>query len=170
MSEPAPKNLRSGAARPSESENDATNRRLIELLAEDGRLSFSELARRVHLSTPSVIARVRRLEEKGTIRGYHAHVDPAALGLPISICVLLKCTRAGERLLRNAALTRFPELTECHLVTGDLSFVLRASLASVEHVHEFLERVGEYGESGSVTVLESLALPQLPAVRPLEDG
>jgi Lrp/AsnC family leucine-responsive transcriptional regulator len=135
---------------------------IVRQLASDGRLSFSELARRVHLSTPALIARVRKLESARVIRGYHADIDTGALGLPVSIYVLLICTRSGERRLRED-LARFPEITGCHLMSGDVSFIIAASLESVEHVREFLERLGTYGETRSLTVLESLELPDLPS-------
>jgi Lrp/AsnC family leucine-responsive transcriptional regulator len=141
---------------------DETTAQIVRHLAADGRISYSELARRVNLSTPALIARVRKLEAAGVIRGYHADVDPAALGLPIAMYALITCTRSGERRLRQD-LDRFPEITDCHLMSGDVSFVIRAALASMEHVHEFLERLGVYGETRSLTVLDSLPLPDLPA-------
>lgn len=82
---------------------DATNRRILELLAADGRLSFTELARQVHLSTPALIARVRRLEHAGVIRGYGANLDLEALGLPITIFVFLTSTRTMEQQLRRTS-------------------------------------------------------------------
>jgi len=141
---------------------DETTRQIVRLLAADGRISFSELARQVNLSVPALIARVRKLEAAGVIRGYHADVDPAALGLPIMMYALITCTRSGERRLRKD-LGRFPEIVDCHLILGDVSFVIRAAVASVEHAHEFLERLGVYGETRSLTVLDALPLPDLPA-------
>lgn len=142
--------------------DDETTRQIVRRLAADGRVSFSELARQVNLSTPALIARVRKLEAAGVIRGYHADVDHGALGLPVAMYALITCTRSGERRLRQD-LGRFPEITDCQLILGDVSFVIRASLASVEHAHEFLERLGVYGETRSLTVLDSLPLPDLPA-------
>jgi Lrp/AsnC family transcriptional regulator, leucine-responsive regulatory protein len=141
---------------------DETSSEILRHLAGDGRLTFSQLARRVHLSTPATIARVRKLEAAKVIRGYRADINPEALGLPIEIYVLMVCTRSGERRLRED-LPRFPEITDCRLLLGDMSFIIRASLASVEHSRDFLERLGTYGETRSGTVLESLELPSLPA-------
>ena len=72
---------------------DATNRRLIEALQEDARLSLAELGRRVGLTAPAVGERLARLEQTGVIRGYHADVDPAALGRGLEIPVLVELTR-----------------------------------------------------------------------------
>jgi Lrp/AsnC family transcriptional regulator, leucine-responsive regulatory protein len=141
---------------------DETNRRILELLAGEGRLTYAELARRVHLSTPALIARVRRLEDAGVIRGYRADVDSAPLGLPITIFVFLTSTKAMERQLRSD-LSGLSEVTACYLVSGDISFVLRAAVGSVEHMTEFLDRLGRYGEVVTSVVLDSydvLALPR----------
>lgn len=146
----------------SDAVEDDTSVEILRHLAADGRITFSELARRVHLSTPATIARVRKLEAARVIRGYRADVDPEALGLPMEIYVLMVCTRSGERRLRED-LSRFPEITDCRLLLGDISFIIRASLASVEHSRDFLERLGTYGETRSEAVLESLPLPCLPA-------
>jgi Lrp/AsnC family leucine-responsive transcriptional regulator len=140
---------------------DATNRRILELLADDGRLTFSELARRVHLSTPALIARVRRLEDDRVIRGYSANVDTAALGLPMTVFVFLTATRAMEQRLQRD-LSELSEVTACDLVSGDISFILRASVESVEHMTELLERLGRYGEVVTSVVLESFDVPALP--------
>jgi Lrp/AsnC family leucine-responsive transcriptional regulator len=154
-------NVRSLDAHASRLLEDETNRRIVELLAADGRLTFSELARRVHLSTPAVISRVRRLEDNGVIRGYGATIDTAALGLPMTIIVFLTSTRAMEQRLQSA-LVEFSEVTACDLVSGDISFVLRASVESVEHMSELLERLGRYGEVVTSVVLESFDVSGLP--------
>src|SRR3954467_12233985 len=70
---------------------DAVDWALLEALQEDARLSFNELARRVHVSAPTVAQRVRRLEKSGVIVGYHAQVDPTAAGLSVVAQVRMKC-------------------------------------------------------------------------------
>jgi Lrp/AsnC family leucine-responsive transcriptional regulator len=164
MSPAKPNNVSFSGAAASQLLADETNGRILELLVADGRLTFSEIARRVHLSTPAVISRVRRLEDAGVIRGYRADVDPEALGLPITIFVFLTSTRAMEQRLQRD-LEELPEVTACHLVSGDISFILRASVESVEHMTEFLERLGRYGEVVTGVVLESLEVADLPRRR-----
>jgi Lrp/AsnC family leucine-responsive transcriptional regulator len=164
MSPAKPNNVSFSGGAASQLLADETNGRILELLVADGRLTFSEIARRVHLSTPAVISRVRRLEHAGVIRGYRADVDPEALGLPITIFVFLTSTRAMEQRLQRD-LEELPEVTACHLVSGDISFILRASVESVEHMTEFLERLGRYGEVVTSVVLESLEVADLPRRR-----
>src|SRR5215469_8651941 len=69
---------------------DAVNRRVLEELLQDPRLTMSELGRRVGMSSPAVTERVRRLEETGVIRGYRLELDPAAIGLPIAAYVRIR--------------------------------------------------------------------------------
>src|SRR5712691_5193495 len=72
-------------------EIDAVNRRVLEELLQDPRLTMSELGRRVGMSSPAVTERVRRLEETGVIRGYRLELNPVALGLPIAAYVRILC-------------------------------------------------------------------------------
>src|SRR5271154_5798492 len=97
-----------------------------EILAElqaNARIAFAELGRRVGLSTPAVIERVHRLEEKHVILGFHTLIDPAKVGLPVRAFV--KVTVAGDKLTRFSALVRkLPEVLESHRVTGAESFMV----------------------------------------------
>ena len=134
---------------------DSTDWRILDLLQKNGRMTYSDIAVQVHLSTPAVIKRVRRLEDAGIIRGYRAEVDAARLNLPVSAFIRLTCSRADEQQFQ-ADLPTFPEITECHLMSAAISFVIRAQLSSVAHLHDLLARLGHYGETDSAIVLESL--------------
>lgn len=93
---------------------DALDRRLLAELQADARLSYNELSRRVSLSAPAVAERVRRLEADGVIGGYHAHVDLARAGLPITALVQVQCY--GPRcVLRDP---RWPTGPRCSSCTG----------------------------------------------------
>src|SRR5690606_42076999 len=81
---------------------DAVGRRILEELQRDARLSYAELGRRVHLSTPAVAERVRRMEEAGIITGYHAAVNPAALGLPIRAILRVRARPRRYEQVRRA--------------------------------------------------------------------
>jgi Lrp/AsnC family transcriptional regulator, leucine-responsive regulatory protein len=133
---------------------DDVDVRILTLLLSDGRMSYSDLAARVHLSTPGVIKRIRRMEDSGIIRGYHAEVDLGKIGLPVSTFIRLTATRANEKRFLEQ-LPSFPEISECHLMAGDISFVIRASVSSIAHLHELLTRVGQFGETDSAVILES---------------
>src|SRR5436853_7816925 len=105
-------------------EIDAVNRRILGELQNDPRLTMSELGRRIGMSSPAVTERVRRLEEKGVIRGYTLDLHPAALGLPIAAYVRVR-PDPGQ-LPKIAELARqIPEVVECHRVTGEDCLVLK---------------------------------------------
>lgn len=124
---------------------DETDWKLLAELQADGRLSYNELARRVHLSPPAVAERVRRLEETGVIVGYNARVDAARAGQPLLAFVQLRC-RLGSCLLRTTTSDDFPELVEVHKLSGEFCTLLKARASSLAHLEGLFERLGELGE------------------------
>jgi len=140
-----------------------------EILAElqtNARIAFAELGRRVGLSTPAVIERVRRLEDHHVIMGYRAVVDPAKVGLPVRAFV--KVTVAGDKLQKFAALVReLPEVLECHRVTGAESFMVQIAVRDVRHMEELIDSMMPYVATNTSMILAS-PVPWnsiLPAVR-----
>src|SRR2546423_15594729 len=108
-------------------EIDAVNRRILEELQSDPRLTMSELGRRIGMSSPAVTERVRRLEEAGVIRGYRLDLNPVALGLPIAAYIRIR-PNSGQ-LPRIAELAQqIPEVVECHRVTGEDCFILKVHI------------------------------------------
>jgi Lrp/AsnC family leucine-responsive transcriptional regulator len=139
---------------------DATNRRLIEELQRDARLSLAELGRRVGLSPPAVAERVQRLEQSGTIVGYHAEVDPVALGLALS--AIIRVRPSPGQIQNVAALAReTPEVVECHRVTGEDCYVMRAHLRDVLHLEEVIDRFTALGQT-TTSVMQSSPVPGRP--------
>jgi Lrp/AsnC family transcriptional regulator, leucine-responsive regulatory protein len=124
---------------------DDVDWRLLSELQADGRLSYNELARRVHLSPPAVAERVRRMEEAGVIAGYTARVDPTRAGQPLLAFVQLRC-RAGNCLLRTTNSDDFPEVVEVHKLSGEFCTLLKTRASSLSHMEGLFERLGELGE------------------------
>jgi Lrp/AsnC family leucine-responsive transcriptional regulator len=124
---------------------DALDWRLLRELQHDARLSYNALARRVGLSAPAVAERVRRLEEAGVIAGYHAVVDPAKVGLPVMAIIQMRCA-PGKCLLKTASAADFPEVIEVLKVSGPHCTVLKVVAASIPHLEQFFERLGQHGE------------------------
>jgi Lrp/AsnC family leucine-responsive transcriptional regulator len=136
---------------------DATNRRLIEALQQEARLSLAELGRRVGLTAPAVGERLARLEETGVIRGYHADVDPRALGYELS--VVLRVRPAARMIAKVAELAqKTPEVTECHRVTGEDCFVMRLHVRDVVHLEELIDRFVLYGQT-TTSIVQSSPVP-----------
>lgn len=125
---------------------DAINRRILQELATDGRVSMRELGERVGLSAPATTERVRRLERDGVICGYRAIVDPDAFGYPM--LVVIRVHSAGPRAADVDDLARdMPEVVECHRVTGSESHVIRVRVRDVDHLNDVVERFWEYGDT-----------------------
>jgi Lrp/AsnC family leucine-responsive transcriptional regulator len=123
-------------------------------LQSDARISFAELGRVVGLSTPAVIERVHRLEERQVITGYHALVDPSKVGLPVRAFV--KVTVAGDKLMRFAAVVRkLPEVLQCHRVTGAESFRVQVAVRDVTHLQKVIDSMMPYVATNTSMILAS---------------
>ena len=141
----------------SDQQLDATNRKLIEALQVDARVSLAELGRRVGLTAPAVGERIARMEESGVIRGYHADVDPRALGYELS--VILRIRPAARMIPKVAELAqRTPEVTECHRVTGDDCFIMRLHVRDVLHLEELIDTFVPYGQT-TTSIMQSSPVP-----------
>jgi len=143
---------------------DDTNRRLIEALQADARLSRAELGRRVGLSPPAVGERLDRLEAAGVITGYHAAVDPRRLGYALG--VILRIRPAPRQIAAVAELAQeTPEVAECHRITGDDCFIMRLHVRDVEHLEELIDRFTPYGQT-TTSIMQSSPVPPRPAPLP----
>jgi Lrp/AsnC family transcriptional regulator, leucine-responsive regulatory protein len=136
---------------------DTTHLRLLEELQANSRLSNAELGRRVGLSAPAVADRLARLEESGAIVAYRAQVDPRALGYSLS--VVLRIRPAPRELKKVAELSqRTPEVVECHRITGDDCYFMRAWVRDVEHLEEVIDRFAPYGQT-TTSIVQSSPVP-----------
>lgn len=145
-------------------EIDAVNKRILEELQHDPRLTMSELGRRIGMSSPAVTERVRRLEETGVIRGYRLELNPVALGLPIAAYVRIR-PNVGQ-LPRIAELAQqIPEVVECHRVTGEDCFVLKVYIPAIDQLDRLLDSFLLYG-STTTTIIQSTPVPLRPPPLP----
>jgi len=134
------------------------DRRIIGELAENGRLSFAELGRRVNLSPPAVAERVQRLERSGVIAGYRAEIDPKALGYPLTAIIRVK--PAPGQLARIPELAaEIPQVGECHRITGEDCFYLTLHLRSIDELSETLDRFLVYGET-TTSLINATPIPR----------
>jgi DNA-binding Lrp family transcriptional regulator len=121
---------------------DDIDRRILTELQRDGRLSNQDLATRIGISPSPCWRRVRGLESAGVIRGYAALVDPAALGLNVSVFTQVSLERQEEKTLQvfEAAVAGWPEIMECYLMTGDADYLLRVVVPDLAAYEQFLMR------------------------------
>ncbi|BBB65230.1 AsnC family transcriptional regulator [Undibacterium sp. YM2] len=103
-------------------------------------MSNLSLAERIHLSAPQTLRRVRALEEKGVIRAYVAQVAPEALGLGVMAFVNLSLDREQFRNVREVErqLKAFPEIIECHTISGDFDYILKVVASDLKSLSQFL--------------------------------
>ncbi|RRA49027.1 Lrp/AsnC family transcriptional regulator [Acidipila sp. EB88] len=133
---------------------DAKDCAILARLQANARITFAELGRQVGLSTPAVIERVRQLEEAEVILGYHAQVDPLAVGLPVA--ALVRITIAGNHLQQFNALVRtIPEVLECHRVTGSESYIVHVAVRDTQHLEEVIDSMMPYVSTNTSLVLAS---------------
>jgi Lrp/AsnC family transcriptional regulator, leucine-responsive regulatory protein len=119
---------------------DGLDRKILEALQADGRASNVELAAQVHLSAPQCFRRVRALEERGVIRGYRAQVEPQALGLGVMAYVSLNIDGGQFGRVREveADIRAFPQILECHTVSGDSDYLLKVVAHDLKSLSQFL--------------------------------
>jgi len=135
-------------------ELDETNRRLLAELQLDARLSLAELGRRVGLSAPAVAERLQRMELAGVIRGYEVRVDPRALGY--ALAAIIRVRPAPGQLVNVAEAARErPEVVECHRVTGDDCYLMKAYVRDVEHLEEAIDVFAALGQTTTSIVQSS---------------
>ena len=117
------------------------DRAILEALTADGRLSYTDLAERVGLSVSAAHQRVRRLEQRGVIRGYGARVDPDLLGLPLTAFVSVKPIDAAEPDDVPDRLAGLAAIEACHSVAGDESYILKARVEGPGALEALLQEI-----------------------------
>jgi DNA-binding Lrp family transcriptional regulator len=122
---------------------DQVDRHILAELQGDGRMTNVELARRVGLSAPPCLRRVRRLEEQGVIRGYHADLDPHVLGWEITFFALVGLETQKQAVLQafEAMVCEWPEVRECHMIRGGGDFMLRLVARDTAHENQLTSRL-----------------------------
>ncbi len=156
------------AFEPETARMDDIDWRILEELQRDGRVSYSELGRRVSLTAPAVAERVRRLEEAGVITGFRAEVDASRLGYPITAFIRWTASGPDCAILGERA-KEISEVLECHRITGETSYILKVGTSSVGHLERLLDRLMPHGSTITSVVLSSSVVHR-PIGRPARDG
>jgi len=119
---------------------DNIDRRLLAELQSEGRVTNVDLARRVGLTAPPCLRRVRALEEGGVIRGYHAELDPSKLGFAITVFAMVSLRSQAEEDLRafEEHIKDLPDVRECHMLNGEIDFILKIVSKDLQSFQEFL--------------------------------
>lgn len=133
---------------------DGIDWKILRELQTDARISYAELGRRVGLTTPAVIERVKKLEDAGIITGYRAEIDAAKVGLPITAFIRMSITGVDYSHIIEVA-ENATEVLECHRGTGGDSFIMKVAVADVGHLQTLIDRLTPYGITTTSIVLSS---------------
>jgi Lrp/AsnC family transcriptional regulator, leucine-responsive regulatory protein len=151
---------------------DPTDWAILRELQLDARLSYAEIGRRVGLSSPAVQERVRKLEDAGIIEGYHAKVNPKALGLPIMAITRLVNVHGQDSVQYLAEKAKStPEVMKCFQVTGQDEFILHITAQSMEHLTDILQFFASHAQCITSIVIRNpvskriISVEELPYLR-----
>jgi len=117
---------------------DQTSLAILETLQSDARISNAEIGRRVGLAPSAVFERIKKLEERGAVRGYNANIDPAAVDLGLLAFVLVRAEERGGAPRTEAALVAIPEVQEVHHVAGEDCFMLKVRARDTSALNDLL--------------------------------
>lgn len=132
---------------------EPTDQQILAHLSRAGRMSFTELGRRVGLSTSAAHQRVRRLEQRGIITGYRADIDPVAVGRALSAFIEIQPLAAEHRDHAPDYLASLPQITSCYSVAGDASYLCLAQVGSAEELDELLAKIRRELAVNTVTTI-----------------
>ncbi len=144
---------------------DTLDERILSELQANGRLTMKALAERVGLSSPAMIERVRRLEERGVLAGYRAVVDPGSIGRTLSALVSVDVERRNHESFLNR-LRAAPAVEECHRITGDRAFLMKVHVASTEELEHLVDDLADVGARCSTSIVLSTPILGAPMVPP----
>jgi DNA-binding Lrp family transcriptional regulator len=119
---------------------DRIDRKILRDLQANGRMTNVELAERAGISAPPCLRRMRTLESAGVVRGYHADLNPAALGFHVTVFAHVGLSSQAEQDLRafEALIESWPEVRECHMLAGETDFLLKIVAADWDEYQRFL--------------------------------
>ena len=146
---------------------DATDRRILTILQRDARIPNTELADEIGLTPAPTLRRVRRLEEAGIIKGYHAEVDPVALGWEITFFALVGLDSQKQAVLEafQDEVKTWAEVRECHMIRGGGDFLVRLVARDTAHENQLTQRLTSHASVSRVQTLQTIhTAKQVPGV------
>lgn len=144
---------------------DTLDEQILSELQNDGRLTMKALAERVGLSSPAMIERVRRLEERGVLAGYRAIVNPTAIGRPLTALISITVEwRYHEALLNR--LRSEPAVATCYRTTGEFPFVAQVHVSSTDELEALIDDLSDAGARCSTSIVLSTPVEGTPLMPP----
>jgi Lrp/AsnC family leucine-responsive transcriptional regulator len=139
---------------------------IIQLVQSDARVSFAEIGRHAGLSPPAAAERLRRLEDAGVIRGYHAKISPERLGLEMLAIVEMRINRAEYQRFQKA-IQKLAWILECHHVAGRSSFYLKVAVPDAAGLELLIGHLSQFGDTATSVIL-STVLDEREFVQPIQ--
>ncbi len=133
---------------------DRIGRNILDALQENARLSLARIGQKVGLSAPAVAERVKKLEEAGIIQGYHAHIDPNAVGRFVAAYIQLTTDARHYPAVQSLA-AELPAITSCHHVSGEASFIMHVRVETVADLETLVARFSPLGQTRTAIVLST---------------
>jgi len=143
---------------------DMMDGKILEILQADARVTLAEIGRRIHLSQPAVAERVKRMEAANVITGYHARVNPEALGYGITAFVRIASRATDTPVLKIAE--QVPEVVECHAITGEDCVIVKVVAPSVRELERVITSLARCGVTSTSLILSSSI--ERRAIKPVE--
>lgn len=144
---------------------DDLDRKLLDILSANARISLKELAAEAGLSSPSTADRLRKLDERGVIAAYTVDVDPVSLGYRLQAVVRVR-PMPGMLHIVEKLIVETPEFVECDKVTGDDCFIAKLLVKDMEQLDKILDRIAEKAETNTSIVKSSPVKRRLPPLLP----
>ncbi|MDQ3633327.1 MAG: Lrp/AsnC family transcriptional regulator [Aridibacter sp.] len=133
---------------------DEIDWKILVKLQENARTSYAALGRKIGLTTPAIIERIRKMEDAKIITGYRVEIDTAKVGLPVTAFIRMSITGVDySKIIR--VVKESEEVLECHRGTGGDSFIIKVAVASVEHLQTIIDKLTPYGITTTAIVLSS---------------
>ena len=149
---------------------DRIDLQILKDLQRDGRITNVELSRRAGISAPPCLRRVRALEEAGFIRGYHADLEPEALGFEVTFFALVGLDNQSEAVLTafEEAIGAWPEVRECHMARGPHDFVLKLVARNTAHENDLTRRLTAAPHVATVQTIQVIRSAKIDPGVPLD--
>lgn len=142
---------------------DNIDRKIIEMLQKNARVSVKEIAKEVFLSSPAVSARIEHLEKDGVITGYHAQLNPMMLGYHIKAFINLEVEPARKKEF-YPFIQAIPNVMECNCVTGDYSMLVEVAFQSTVELDHFINELQQFGRTKTLIVFSTSVEHRNPPV------
>lgn len=133
---------------------DGIGLKILAVLQENARMSLARIGEAVGLSSPAVAERVKKLEEAGVINGYHARIDPDVMGRSVAAFIQLTTDARHYPAVKSLA-ADLPEVTACHHVSGEASFIMQVRVAQVADLEPLVARFSPFGQTHTAIVLST---------------